>query len=39
MALSVSFIINVFVVSVFAEAFYTRYSGNAQHILRMSGIA
>ena len=33
-ALSVSFIINVFVVSVFAEAFYTRYSGNAQHILK-----
>lgn len=32
-ALSVSFIINVFVVSVFAEAFYTRYGGNAQHIL------
>ena len=32
-ALSVSFVINVFVVSVFAEAFYTRYSGNAQHIL------
>ena len=32
-ALSVSFIINVFVVSVFAEAFYARYGGNAQHIL------
>jgi len=32
-ALFVSFIINVFVVSVFAEAFYARHGGNAQKIL------
>lgn len=33
-ALFVSFIINVFVVSVFAEAFYARHGGDAEEILK-----